>query len=52
MYAIDDSGRGPNLKIIEGEYDLSLSELILRPHNVIKHKMHSQYNDSSSIQVE
>ncbi len=23
---------------------------MLRPHNMIRHKMHSQYNDSSSIQ--
>ncbi len=26
-----------------------MSELMLRPHNMIRHKMHRQYNDSNSI---
>ncbi len=38
-----------NLKRIKGEYDLSMSELMLRHHNMIRHKMHRQYNDSNSI---
>ncbi len=46
------SPRGFNLKRCEGEYDLSLSELMPWPHNMIRHQMHGQYNDSSSIQGE
>ncbi len=38
-----------NLRGIKGEYDLSMSELMLRPHNMIRHKMHRKYNDSNSI---
>ncbi len=41
--------RGLNLKKIKQEYDLSMSELMLRPHNMIRHKMNRQYNDSNSI---
>ncbi len=26
-----------------------MSDLMLRPHNMIRHKMHRQYNDSNSI---
>ncbi len=40
---------GLNLKRIKGEYDLSMSELMLRPHNMTIYKMHRQYNDSNSI---
>ncbi len=35
--------------VCKGEYDLSMSQLMLRPNNMIRHKMHIQYNDSSSI---
>ncbi len=35
--------------MINEEYDLSMSELMLIPHNMITHKMHTQYNDSNSI---
>ncbi len=38
-----------NIKRIKEEYDLSMSELMLRPHNMIRHKMHTQYNDSNVI---
>ncbi len=30
------------IKELRGEYDLSLSELMLRPHNMIRHNMHTQ----------
>ncbi len=43
------SPSGLNLKRIKGEYDLSMSELMLRPHNMVRYKMHRQYNDSNSI---
>ncbi len=43
------SPSGLNLKRIKGEYGLSMSELMLRPHNMIRHTMHIQYNDSNSI---
>ncbi len=43
------SSSGHNLKRIEREYDLSLSEIMPRLCNMIIHNMHSQYNDSSSI---
>ncbi len=43
------SPSGLNLKRIKREYDLSMSELMLRPHNMIRYKMHRQYNDSNSI---
>ncbi len=43
------SPSGLNLKRIKGKYDLSISELMLRLHNMIRHKMHRQYNDSNSI---
>ncbi len=46
------SPSGLNLKRIKGEYDLSMSELMLRPHNMIKYKMHRQYNGSNSIPCE
>ncbi len=26
-----------------------MSELMLKPHNIIRHKMHKQYNDSNVI---
>ncbi len=32
---------GLNLKRIKKEYDLSMSELMLRPHNTIRHNMHT-----------
>ncbi len=43
------SPSGLNFKRIKGEYDLSMSELMLRPHNIIRHNMHGQYNASNSI---
>ncbi len=51
MCALDNclSPSGPNLNRIEGEYDLLLSELMLRPNNMIKHKMHCQCYYISSI---
>ncbi len=44
-----NSHSGLNLKVTEGEYDISLSELMLRPLNMIRQKMHRHYNDSSSF---
>ncbi len=54
MCALDNclSHSGLNHKRIEGGYGLILSELMLRPHNITRHKMHGQYNDSRSIQGE
>ncbi len=43
------SPSGLNLKRIKGEYDLSISELMLRPYNMIKHKMYIQHNDSNQV---
>ncbi len=43
------SPSGLNLKRIKGEYDLSMSELMLRPHNMIRYKMNRQYNDNKYI---
>ncbi len=40
---------GFNLKRIKEECDLSMSELMLRPQNMIRHEMHTQYNDSNII---
>ncbi len=38
-----------NFKMIKGEYDLSMSELMLRLHNMIRHNMHTHYNESNVI---
>ncbi len=46
------SPSGLNLKRNKEEYYLSVSELILRPHNMIRHKMHTQYNDCNVIPSE
>ncbi len=43
------SPSGLNLKRIKEEYELSMSELMLIRHNMIRHKMHTQYNDSNVI---
>ncbi len=46
MCALDNSHSPSdlNLKMIMGEYDLSMYELMLRPHNMIRYN-----NDSNSI---
>ncbi len=46
------SSIGLNLESIKEEYDLSMSEVMLKPHNMIRHEMHRQYNDSNSIRSE
>ncbi len=43
------SPSGLNFKMIKEEYNLSMSELMLRPYNMIRHKIHTQYNDSNVI---
>ncbi len=41
------SPSGLNHRRIKGEYDLSMSELMFRPYNMIRHKIHRQYNSNS-----